>query len=79
MNIFVTDPCPKISAQNLDNKRVVKMLLESAQLLSTAITLNGGKGIYKPTHIHHPCTKWVAHSYQNWLWLFRHMCHLQDE
>lgn len=33
MNIFVTDNSPKISAQALDDKRVVKMILETAQLL----------------------------------------------
>jgi hypothetical protein len=40
MNIFVTSDCPKLSAQALDNKRVVKMVLETAQLLSTAIFIN---------------------------------------
>ena len=42
MNIFVTDHCPRISAQALDNKRVVKMILEYAQLLSTAHRLLDG-------------------------------------
>jgi len=37
MNIFISDLSPIVSAQNLDNKRVVKMVLETAQLLSTAI------------------------------------------
>ena len=36
MNIFVTSLCPRISAQVLANKRVVKMVLETAQLLSAA-------------------------------------------
>jgi hypothetical protein len=40
MNIFVTSLCPRISAQVLDNKRVVKMVLETAQLLSAAIFIN---------------------------------------
>lgn len=37
MNIFVTSDCPLEAAINLDDKRVVKMVLESAQMLSTAI------------------------------------------
>jgi hypothetical protein len=60
MNIFVTSTCPKISAQALDNKRVVKMVLETAQLLSTPIFINNSDikydNIYKPTHVKHLCT-----------------------
>lgn len=37
MNIFVTHKDPKVSAKNLDDKRVNKMILESAQMLSTAV------------------------------------------
>lgn len=37
MNIFATDPCPIKSAQFLDDKRVIKMILESAQMLCTAL------------------------------------------
>jgi hypothetical protein len=36
MNIFVTDMCPVISAQNLCDKHVPKMIVESGQMLSTA-------------------------------------------
>ena len=36
MNIFVVDKSPTISAQNLCNKHVVKMIIETAQMLSTA-------------------------------------------
>jgi hypothetical protein len=39
MNIFVTNICPFMSAAGLDDKRVNKMVLESAQMLSTAIHL----------------------------------------
>lgn len=54
------------SAESLDNMRVVKMILESCQLLSTALYLNGIEGArYKPTHINHPSTKWVAESSAN--------------
>jgi len=36
MNIFAVDNSPSISAQSLVDKHVVKMILETAQLLSTA-------------------------------------------
>ena len=83
MNIFVTSNCPKISAQALDNKRVVKMVLETAQLLSTAIFINNSDvkydNIYKPTHIKHPCTVWAALNLGNWDWLFQHFVALCEE
>lgn len=63
MNIFVTDISPIVSAQALDDKRVVKMILESAQLLSSAIFINSQSiynDIYKPTHLKHPCTIWTS-------------------
>ena len=55
MNIFILDPLPEISAQMMCNKHVVKMVLESCQLLSTAhhvldgdvIEVNTGKRRYK--------------------------------
>jgi len=79
MNIFVTDPDPKKSAQNLDDKRVIKMILESAQLMSTAINLMGGFGPYKSTHINHPCSIWVRTSAANYYWLLDHFVALCDE
>ena len=82
MNIFVTSNCPKLSAQALDNKRVVKMALETAQLLSTAIFINSTityDNLYKPTHIKHPCTIWAAANIENWDWLFQHFVALCAE
>ena len=79
MNIFVTSNCPKECAEFLDNKRVIKMCLETTQILSTAVHLNGGVGPYKPTHIHHPVVKWAAESKPNYLWLLDHLQALCDE
>ena len=39
MNIFFTDNCPVKCAENLDTKRVIKMILETAQMLCTAAYL----------------------------------------
>lgn len=67
MNIFAVDHCPKAAARALCDQHVVKMALESAQMLSC---INGGP--YKPTHPHHPCTVWAGSSAENYLWLVEH-------
>jgi hypothetical protein len=82
MNIFATSPCPVECATALDDSRVVKMVLESAQMLSSAIYICSGKlhdDIYKPTHLKHPCTVWTTSSSGNWRWLHSHMEALCDE
>lgn len=79
MNIFATFDCPIKSARYLDNKRVIKMILESAQMLSTAINFYGGKAPYKSTHINHPCSVWVRESRVNYIWLLRHFIALSQE
>lgn len=72
MNIFVLDQDPVLAAQMQCDKHVIKMTLETVQLLSTAITELGGTGPYKPTHKNHPCAIWARQSYKNWCWLFQH-------
>lgn len=79
MNIFASNPCPIKSAQYLDDKRVVKMILESAQLLSTAINEHGGKGPYKNTHKNHPCAIWARQTKNNYMWLWEHYKALCEE
>ena len=79
MNIFATNKCPVKSAKFLDDKRVVKMVLESAQMLSTAINHYKGVGPYKSTHMNHPCNVWVRSSRSNYMWLVGHFKALCDE
>ena len=81
MNIFVTDPDPIVSAQNLDTKRVIKMILESAQMLCTALHQNGASHLakYKQTHLNHPSNVWVRTTRSNYEWLLNHMRALLDE
>ena len=79
MNIFATFECPIQSAKYLDDKRVVKMVLESAQLLSTAIIQCNGYAVYKPTHIKHPCSLWTKASMANYEWLLEHFQALSNE
>ncbi len=92
MNIFVTDPDPVISAQTLCDKHVVKMVLESAQMLSTAWRepndLRSSEfsskyadehELYKTAHPNHPCSIWVRQARENYKWLYRHFVALCDE
>lgn len=81
MNIFVTDLCPKKSAEYLDDKRVVKMVLETAQILSTALRINGcdDDSIYKATHRDHPVVKWAAATRGNYWWILQHFNYLCRE
>lgn len=83
MNIFVTDSNPEQAARNLCDKHISKMIVESAQMLSTAWWKldSGCPGPigYKPTHQNHPCTKWVMESDGNYLWLGRHALEMCKE
>jgi len=79
MNIFVLSKDPCEAAKMQCDKHVVKMILESTQLLSTALWLNNEHGPYKPTHVRHPCTLWTAKSLSNWLWLHTHAQALSKE
>lgn len=75
MNIFVVDRNPVIAARNLCDKHVVKMVLESTQMLSTVARKqrpNTAAKLYKPTHANHPCTRWVGDSPANARWLISH-------
>jgi hypothetical protein len=69
MNIFVLDYDIAKCASFHNDRHCVKMLLESAQMLSTACRISGVDCGYKATHINHPCNKWVRASLSNWFWL----------
>ena len=85
MNIFYLDKDPVIAAQMSCDKHCVKMILESAQMLSTAHrVLDGDKyaddvGLYKMAHKNHPSTIWVRSSSANYDWLWKHMRALMRE
>jgi hypothetical protein len=71
MNIFSVNIDPTICAIELDDKRLNKMAIESAQLLSTYCYLNNIHidGLYKPCYEHHPCQKWLNFNKFNFYWL----------
>lgn len=79
MNIFVLDRNIEKCAMYHSDMHVVKMVLESAQMLCTVLHENGMNAPYKPTHRNHPCTLWAGRSLSNWLWLRNLALALNDE
>ena len=73
MNIFFLSLNPRIAAQYHCDKHVVKMILETAQLLYAAHwvigTPNLPENAYKLSHKNHPSAIWVRESLTNYLWL----------
>ena len=84
MNIFRLHDDPEIAAAMHCDKHVVKMILETAQMLSTAWRMTDSDseyadehGMYKLAHKNHPSTVWVRHGILNYIWtrrLFGHLC-----
>lgn len=79
MNIFYLDHDPKLAAQFTNDRHVVKMVLESAQILSTVCRANGLDVGYKATHKHHPCTLWAGENLSNFMYLANLASYLNDE
>ena len=79
MNIFALHKSPKKAARMLVDRHVVKMILESVQMLCTAfvlvappeavLSLSKKIKLYKPCHKNHPCTVWVRERKVNFIWL----------
>lgn len=70
MNIFVLSEDPFEAAQMQCDKHVVKMILESGQMLCAAHP--EGHAPWKRTHYNHPCTVWTRSSKANYEWLAAH-------
>ena len=80
MNIFYIDPCPVKAAQMQCDKHVVKMVLESAQMLCAAHHVEGDGNVpYKLAHKNHPSTVWVRSNRKHYDWLYRHFKGLSEE
>jgi hypothetical protein len=75
MNIFFLSKNPKEAAIYHCDKHVVKMIVETAQLLYAAHWILGTsredlpENAYKLTHKNHPCSVWARDSLTNYLWL----------
>lgn len=85
MNIFILDENPAIAAQMLCDKHIVKMPLETAQLLSNVFStalkvpnpfvsiINQNIEVpYKLTHNNHPCSLWARQSEGTFRWLIKY-------
>ena len=81
MNIFYLDRDPVKAAKIQYNKHVVKMILESAQMLCTAHHHydNGHNVPYKKAHYNHPSTIWCRQNAKQYMWLYNHMLALGEE
>ena len=92
MNIFVTDPSPTLSAQVLPDKHVVKMPLETCQMLSIVCSKRWGHDYgdlhktdgtpyktEKGAFRNHPCTVWANETIVNAWWLVAHGFALCEE
>lgn len=91
MNIFAVDSNPIYAARQLPDKHIVKMCLETCQMLSIIYSkwyydwgnvhkadgepYNTQKGAFR----NHPCTIWAAENYYNLSWLIAHGCALSTE
>lgn len=73
MNIFAVSDNPDCCAYVLDDRRLVKMTLETAQLLCNAIRQidPDTPELYKATHKNHPCSLWVQADRKNFSWTIR--------
>lgn len=85
MNIFYLDPSPRRSVDFMSDKHIVKMVLESAQLLCTAHQILDSKThidgveLYKVAHKNHPSSIWVRSNKHHYNWLYEHFVELSNE
>ena len=92
MNIFVTDPSPTLSARCLPDKHIVKMPLETCQMLSIVCSKKWGHDYGELHRINgepyktekgafrnHPCTIWANACLENTWWLLAHGLALCNE
>lgn len=79
MNIFYFDEDIDTCARYHCDTHVIKMILESAQILCTVSWMHEISAPYRPTHQKHPCVVWSNESLANWRWLKDLACALNQE
>ena len=84
MNRFIIEESPKKIAQSLCDQHIVKMPLEEAQMLCTALWHHAPdyaeeKNLYKPVHQKHPCTLWAMENCSNFMFAYRLYVHMLEE
>lgn len=70
MNIFFLDKDPIEAARQYCDKHCIKIILEVAQMLSSAYP--PGQSPYRHTHLNHPMSVWVRSNRGNFEWALRH-------
>lgn len=79
VNIFVVNVDPVRAARALCDSHVVKMPLETTQILSTVVRTQGICRGYNITHQRHPCVLWAGDSLGNFNWTLAHGLALCEE
>ena len=94
MNIFFLHRDPQWAANALCDKHVPKMLLESAQMLSTAVHQHQSEfqkklcdeekkvtpnSLYKSAYPNHPMTKWVGFNRDCFRWALENAVFISQE
>lgn len=71
MNIFYLSKDPYLAATYHCDKHVVKMIVETCQMLCSVHFRHGThqSWMYKPTHQKHPSTLWAGDNLKHYLWL----------
>lgn len=89
MNIFALDRIPETAAKLHCDKHVLKMIVETYQMLGSALIRHGCTPDQMPKtksgnplkggYHNHPCTRWVGNTYHNFQWATRLGRSLCDE
>ena len=85
MNIFYLDHDPLLAAKYHCDKHCLKMIQETALMLSTAHRILDGNEyadnnkLYRKAYSNHPCTKWVRDADSHYYWAYALFDNLIDE
>lgn len=80
MNIFILDDDINNIPKLMSDQHVIKMILESCQILCTVHHLHNTANVpYKKTHQHHPCVVWANESTYNYSYTLELAQALSDE
>ena len=84
MNRFIIEDEEHKIARSLCDQHIVKMPLEEAQMLCTAVWHHAPyyaeeHDLYKPVHQKHPCTLWAMETRSNFVYAFSlYICMLRE-
>ena len=84
MNRFIIEFNVEDISKQLCDQHIVKMPLEEAQMLCTALWHHAPEfaedcDLYKPVHQKHPCTLWAMHNAGNYRYAYSLYCAMLDE